>query len=50
MNIILILLLLYDLVEVKYTVGIRLDICILFLENHELKLGIQCLKLVCEFF
>jgi hypothetical protein len=35
---ILILLLLYGLVKMKFTVGVRLDI--FFLENHELQLGV----------
>ncbi len=38
MNAILILLLLYGLARMKFTVGIRLDI---FLENHELQLGVR---------
>jgi hypothetical protein len=36
---ILIVLLLYGLVKMKFTVGVRLDI--IFLEKHELQLGIR---------
>jgi hypothetical protein len=37
---ILILLLLYGLVKMKFTVGVHFDIYI-FLENHELQLGVR---------